>query len=97
MPASTMTASAGAIGLPGVKGGWASEAGMNSPFTAKAASGGANGEPNSLFTVMVLSQLGALKESGAKDGAKDGKDGAKNSAGSQFNTVRPSLPSLGAA
>ena len=31
---------------------------MNSPFTAKgAASGGSNGEPNSLFTVMVLSQL----------------------------------------
>ena len=67
---------------------------MNSPFTAKAASGGANGEPNSLFTVMVLSQLGAPKESGSKD---DAKDGAKNSSGGQFNSVRPSLPSLGAA
>jgi hypothetical protein len=43
---------------------------------------------------MVLSQLGAPKESGTKG---DAKDGAKNSSGSQFNTVRPSLPSLGAA
>ena len=100
MPASTMTASAGAIGLPGVRGGWASEAGMNSPFTAKAASGGANGEPNSLFTVMVLSQLSDPKAQGSKDdkGDKDdAKKGSKGGVGGQFNSVRPSLPSLDAA
>jgi hypothetical protein len=100
MPASTMTASAGAIGLPGVKGGWASEAGMNSPFTAKAASGGANGEPNSLFTVMVLSQLSDPKAQGSKDekaDKDDAKKGSKGSVGGQFNSIRPSLPSLDAA
>ena len=77
MPASTMTASAGAIGLPNVKGGWASEAGMNSPFTAKAASGVANGEPNSLFTVMMLSQLNDPKAHTSKDDKDDGKEGSQ--------------------
>ena len=67
---------------------------MNSPCTAKAASGGANGEPNSLFTVMVLSQLGAPKDH-ASDA--DGKNGQKGGSGGQFNTVRPSIPNLGAA
>jgi hypothetical protein len=99
MTASSMTASVGTIGMPGVKGGWASEAGLHSPFTAKgAASGGANGEPTSLFTVMVLSQLVAPKESGSKDDARDGsKGGSKDGSGNRFSTVRPSMPNLGAA
>ena len=90
---SVMTVQAGAIGTPGGRGAWASDAGLRSPFTrsAGAPSGVQSGEPTSLFTVMMLSQLGTPKDESTRNG-ENGQNG-KNGQNGSSKAMRTPMPS----
>ncbi|WP_037461412.1 transglycosylase SLT domain-containing protein [Skermanella stibiiresistens] len=92
---SVMTASAaGAIGAPTSRSAWGVDGDFRKNF-ARTSTGG-TGEPTSLFTVMVLSQLSTPKDEASKGGA-DKEDGTRNGSRGNGKVMSAPLPSLGAA
>ncbi|WP_192499354.1 transglycosylase SLT domain-containing protein [Skermanella pratensis] len=87
MEGSSVAASAGAIGTPSSRSAWSSDGGFRSPFGRATAP---NAEPASLFTVMVLSQLGTPKEDGAA------ADGSKNGQREAAKAISAPMPGFGA-